>query len=247
MPSSPFFYKEILSLTQIQDNQGKNSDRIHTLSVRWDVNGMFLLSARLEGMGKRAAGPTAHTSLRHSCFLALALRWSTNSLPGSARSLRAPLLPALGYGSETAPLVPAPRISSPQHRCWVWIKLIRTVKAPDKTQHSSLKTLKCHSTCFRQELFFVFQGERGVFYIRQFPLVWAFTGEQKPTMQFFLPRISIRNLDLALVHSFGSKWGVRQKSLWRRDFLKWENLSLQRKTVVMPNNWITNQKGWEVL
>lgn len=155
--------------------------------------------------------------------------------------------PSLGYGSETAPPVPVPRISSPQHRCWLWIELISTVKAPDKAQHSSSKTLKCHSTCFRQELFFVFQGERGLFYIRQFPLVWAFTGEQKPAMQFFLPRISIRNLDLALVHSFGSKWGMEQKSLCRRDFLKWRNLSLQRRTVVIPYNWVTNQKGWEVL
>lgn len=34
--------------------------------------------------------------------------------------------------------------------------------------------------CFRQELVFVFQGERGLFYIRQFVLVWAFTGEQMP-------------------------------------------------------------------
>lgn len=149
------------------------------------------------------------------------------------------LLPALANGSEMAPLVAVPRISSPQHRYWVSIALVRAVKALGKAQHSFWKTLKCHSAYFRQELCFVF-------HIRQFPSVWAFTGEWKPMMHLFLPRISIRNLDLASVHRCESKWEMEHKSLRRRDFLKWKDVSLQRKTSAIPSNWITNQKGWEV-
>lgn len=133
--SSPLFYTEIQSLTQTQDNQGKNSDRklSHTgslVSFEWDP--VFLLSAGQEGMGKRAAGPRAHTSLWHSYFLALILRLSTNSLPkgaGSAQSPRAPLLPALASGSEMAPLVAVPRISSP--------KLVLSANRTDKDSQGS--------------------------------------------------------------------------------------------------------------
>lgn len=48
-------------------------------------------------------------------------------------------------------------------------------------------------------------------------------------MQLFLPRITISNFDLARVHSFGSKWEMEQKSLCRRDFLKYKKLFFKEK------------------
>ena len=205
----------------------------------------FLASVGPEGVGKTAADRKEYTSLGHSCFLAVALRSSTISLPGSEQRPKGPLLPAPGNSPEMELFLTVPCISSHCNWCWLCIALIRrTVKALHKAQYGSLKTLKCHSTCFRQELFFVFKGERGLLYIRQSPLIWAFTGEQKPMMQFFLLRISIRNLDLAPVRSFESNWEMGEKS-WcrRRDFWKWKNLSLKRKPVVIPYNLIANQKG----
>lgn len=156
-----------------------------------------------------------------ACGTAIFLQWPWGEAPSLRQALcqdqRLPL---------SQPREPARRwssfrpdyISSHRYRCWWCTALIRrTVKALDKAQYGSLKTLKCHSTCFRQDLCFVFKGERGLLYIRQSPLIWAFTAEQKPMMQFFLLRISIRNLDLAAVHSFESNWEM-QSWCRRRDF-----------------------------
>lgn len=185
---------------------------------------VFLLTAGLEGKVKPKQPKPAWAQL-FSCTAPEVKHQHSARLCAKPKGFSQP-----GQWLTDDPSVAVPFISSPEQRCWVWIMLIRTVKAPDKAQHSSFNTLKCHRTCFRQQLLFVSQGERELFYIRQFPLVWAFTGEQKPMMQLFLPRISIRNLDLALLHSFGSKWEIEQKSLYRRDFLKWKKPFFKEKT-----------------